>query len=268
MAACRARQSVTTPHRGAQAALCESGIVAQRARLMTAKTYLLAGCSSGIGLETLKALRVDGHRIIAAVRNRGPLADFHDVQTIEFDAEKAHVLLDLSEALDGIAYFPGTITLKSFRALRDEDFRRDLEINLLGAARIIRAALPSLPKSGGNGSIVLFSSVAARTGLPFHSSIAAAKGAVEAFARSLAAELAPRIRVNCIAPSLTDTPLAAGLLDTAAKLTASRERHPLKRIGDPSDVAQLVRFLFSDAAEFITGQILPVDGGLSSLRIL
>ncbi len=234
---------------------------------MTTKTFLLAGCTSGIGLETLKALRIDGHRVIAAVRNRDSLAEFEDVESVEFDAEKTELQMELPEAIDGLAYFPGTITLKSFRALRDEDFRRDLEVNLFGAVRLIRAALPSLQKSE-HGSIVLFSTVAAQTGMPFHTSIAAAKSAVEGLARALAAELAPRIRVNCIAPSLTRTPLASGLIDTDTKLEARRQRHPLKRIGDPAEVAQLVRFLFSDAAGFITGQVLPIDGGLSSLRLL
>jgi len=235
---------------------------------MTAKTFLLAGCTSGIGLETLKALRADGHRIVAAVRNLDALAEFDDVQVIEFESENANLALELPDALDGLAYFPGTITLKSFRALTDDDFRRDLEINFLGATRLIRAALPSLQNSASISSIVLFSTVAARTGFPFHTSIAAAKGAVESFARALAAELAPRIRVNCIAPSLTDTPLAAALVDNETKLSASRDRHPLKRIGDPAEVAQLVRFLFSDAGGFITGQVLRVDGGLSALRLV
>ncbi len=140
---------------------------------MTTKTYLLAGCTSGIGLETLKALRADGHRLIAAVRNRESLAEFEDVESVEFDAEKTELQMELPEAIDGLAYFPGTITLKSFRALRDEDFRRDLEVNLFGAVRLIRAALPTLQKSK-HGSIVLFSTVAAQTGMPFHTSIAAA----------------------------------------------------------------------------------------------
>jgi len=235
---------------------------------MIPKTFLLAGCTSGIGLETLKTLRAEGHRVIAAVRHGERLAEFPDVETILFNAENPEAALVLPETINGLAYFPGTITLKSFRALKDEDFRRDLEINFFGAIRLIRAAVPALQKSESTGSIVLFSTVAASMGLPFHTSVAAAKGALESFARALAAELAPRIRVNCIAPSLTDTPLAAGLLDSETKLAASKERHPLKRIGDPAEIAQMVRFLLSDNAGFITGQVLPMDGGLSTLRIL
>lgn len=229
---------------------------------MNPKTYLLAGGNSGIGHATLQLLRSDGHRVIAAVRHAEGL---EDVETLEFDAAQPVAELKLPETIDGLVYFPGTITLKSFRALKDEDFQRDLEVNFFGAVRFLRAALPALQKSG-SASIVLFSTVAVATGLPFHASIASAKGAIEGLARSLAAELAPKVRVNCIAPSLTATPLAASLLANEAKMQASRERHPLKRVGDPAETAQLVRFLLSDAAGFITGQTIGIDGGLSVLR--
>ncbi|MBA2433362.1 MAG: SDR family oxidoreductase [Chthoniobacterales bacterium] len=233
---------------------------------MTPRTYLLAGCTSGMGLATLRLLHAEGHRIIAAVRNAEPLSAFAGVERIPFEAENEDLVLELPESIDGIVYFPGTITLKPFRGLKETDFRRDLEVNFLGATRFIRAALPALQTSG-RGAIVLFSSVAAQTGMPFHTSIAAAKGAVEGFARALAAELAPGIRVNCIAPSLTETRLASHLLDSDSKREASRQRHPAKRIGDPAETAQLVRLLLSEEAGFITGQVLPIDGGLSSLRL-
>ena len=229
---------------------------------MNAKTYLLAGGNSGIGLATAELLRGEGHRVLAAVRNVEALKD---AETLEWDATNSAAELALPEMLDGLVYFPGTITLKSFRSLKDDDFRRDMEVNFFGAVRFIRAALPALQEVE-DAAIVLFSTVAVQTGMPFHASIAAAKGAVEAFARALAAELAPKVRVNCIAPSLTDTPLAANLLSNDAKTQAGRERHPLKRIGDPAQTAQLVRVLLSDAAGFITGQVIGVDGGLSSLR--
>ncbi len=234
---------------------------------MMTPTFLLAGCTSGIGLATLKLLHTDGHRIIAAVRDREPLTAFEDVEVIDFDATKTDPPQLPAEPIDGLVYFPGTINLKPFRTLRDDDFQRDLEVNFLGAVRLIRAALPALQKSA-QASIVLFSTVAAQTGMPYHTSIAAAKSAVEGFTRSLAAELAPKIRVNCIAPSLTETRLAAHLIDTDTKKEASRQRHPLRRLGQPGEVAQLVRLLLGDAAGFITGQVLPVDGGLSSLRLL
>ncbi len=229
---------------------------------MNPKTFLLAGGNTGIGRATLDLLRAKGHRVIAAVRNRTGL---DEAETLEWDAVNPAAELALPEAIDGLVYFPGTITLKSFRSLKDEDFQRDMMVNFFGAVRFIRAALPALQKSG-SASIVLFSTVAAATGMPFHASIASAKGAVEALSRSLAAELAPKVRVNCIAPSLTDTPLAANLLSNEAKTQASRDRHPLKRVGDPAETAQLVRFLLSDAAGFITGQTIGIDGGLSALR--
>lgn len=231
------------------------------------KTFLLAGGNSGIGHATLNALLSDGHRVFAAVRDRAKLAAADGLETVEFDARNTAAELVLPDVIDGLAYFPGTITLKSFRALKDDDFLKDMEVNFFGAIRFIRAALPALQKAD-HASIVLFSTVAVQTGMPFHASIASAKGAVEGLARSLAAELAPKVRVNCLAPSLTDTPLAASLINVEAKAQASRDRHPLKRLGDPAETAQLVRFLLSDASGFITGQVIGVDGGLSSLRLL
>ena len=125
--------------------------------------------------------------------------------------------------------------------------------------------LPRLKKSG-NASIVLFSTVAVQSGLPFHTQVAASKGALEGLTKALAAELAPTIRVNCIAPSLTDTPLAASLLNTEQKKEAIALRHPLKRIGTAGDIANMASFLLSPKASWITGQILHVDGGMSSLK--
>jgi NAD(P)-dependent dehydrogenase (short-subunit alcohol dehydrogenase family) len=167
--------------------------------------------------------------------------------------------------LDGLVYFPGTITLKPFHQVSDEDFLDDFRVNCLGAAAVIRQALPAL-KAAPSASIVLFSTVAVAQGMPFHASIASAKGAVEGLALSLAAELAPKIRVNVIAPSLTDTSLAGTLLNSEAKREAAAKRHPLQRVGDAADVAELAAFLLSDASAFITGQIFRPDGGLSSIR--
>ncbi len=234
---------------------------------MTPKTYLLAGGNSGIGHATLHGLLADGHRVVAAVRDPEKLAATKGLQTVAFDARNASPDLVLPDVIDGLAYFPGTITLKSFRALKDDDFLKDMEVNFFGAIRFLRAALPALQRAE-HASIVLFSTVAVQTGMPFHASIASAKGAVEGLTRSLAAELAPKVRVNCLAPSLTDTPLAASLINVEAKAQASRDRHPLRRLGNPEETAQLVRFLLSDASGFITGQIIGVDGGLSSLRLL
>ena len=169
------------------------------------------------------------------------------------------------DKLDGVAYCPGTINLKPFHTLKPEDFLNDFSINVVGAVRSLQALLPKLKRAESPG-IVLFSTVAVSRGMHFHSSIASSKGAVEGLTRSLAAEWAPKIRVNAIAPSLTDTPLASKLLASESRKTASAERHPLKRIGHPDDIAQMAAFLMSPSSSWITGQIIGVDGGLSGIQ--
>lgn len=227
------------------------------------RTHLLIGGNSGIGLATAHLLRSQGDSLVVAARNPGPLAEL-GIQVQPFEATSP-APLELPPVLDGLVYFPGSITLKPFHRLTTADFLHDLHVNLLGAVSAIQSALPAL-KAAPSASIILFSSVAVAQGMPFHASIAAAKGAVEGFARSLAAELAPKIRVNVIAPSLTDTPLAGTLLNSDAKREASAKRHPLQQLGNPDDVAALAAFLLSDASRFITGQVLRPDGGLSSIR--
>ncbi len=233
------------------------------------RTILIAGGNSGIGLETVRQLRQQPDtRIVCAVRNPGPLADFDDVETFPFDATDSDPdLSGLPDSLDGFVYFPGTIHLKPFHRFTDDDFLADLQVNFLGAVRLLRASLPAL-KSADRAGIVFFSTVAVGTGLQFHTSIAAAKGALEAFSRSLAAELAPKIRVNAIAPSLTDSPLASNLLGTDDKVEASKKRHPLHQVGNPADFAKAVIYLLGDDSRFMTGQVLTLDGGLSRLRLL
>lgn len=227
------------------------------------RSVLLIGGNSGIGIATARLLVSKGDKVLAAARNAEPLAEL-GIPVQAFDARSPGPL-DLPPVLDGLVYFPGSITLKPFHRLTPEEFLHDLQVNCLGAAEVIRQALPSL-KAAPSASIVLFSTVAVRQGMPFHASIAAAKGAVEGLALSLAAELAPKIRVNVIAPSLTDTPLAGTLLNTDAKREAAAKRHPLQRVGDPEQVAELAAFLLSEASAFMTGQILRPDGGLSSVR--
>jgi len=227
------------------------------------RTILFIGGNSGIGLASVRLLVSRGESVIAAARTPGPLVEL-GIPVQPFDARNPSTL-ELPPVIDGLVYFPGSISLKPFHRLTPEDFLTDYRINCLGAVAAIQAALPSL-KAAPRASIVLFSTVAVAQGMPFHASISAAKGAVEGLALSLAAELAPKIRVNVIAPSLTDTPLAAALLNSDAKREASANRHPLQQIGNPANTAELVTFLLSDAAGFLTGQVLRPDGGLSSVR--
>lgn len=229
------------------------------------RTVLLIGGNSGTGFSTARLLRSHGDTVITTSRHPEPSAD-PEISTLAFSAESP-APLDLPSQLDGLVYFPGSITLKPFHRLTAEDFLRDYQVNLLGAVAAIQTALPAL-KAAPSASIILFSTVAVAQGMPFHASIAAAKGAVEGLALSLAAELAPKIRVNVIAPSLTDTPLAETLLNSEAKREAAAKRHPLHQIGKPDDVAKLVQFLISEDSRFMTGQVLRPDGGLSSVRTI
>jgi 3-oxoacyl-[acyl-carrier protein] reductase len=220
------------------------------------KTYLIIGASSGIGLALSNQLKAEGNHVINASRT-GDIR--FDALTDSFDVSS------LPGQLDGVAYCPGSINLKPFHRLTLQDFSDDFNINVLGAVKVIQAVLPKL-KNAEQSAIVFFSTVAVAQGMPFHASVSAAKGALEGLTKSLAAELAPKIRVNCIAPSLTDTPLAAKLLANEDKKKASAERHPLKQIGTAEDIASLAAFLLSPKAKWISGQIVGIDGGLSTLR--
>jgi NAD(P)-dependent dehydrogenase (short-subunit alcohol dehydrogenase family) len=172
----------------------------------------------------------------------------------------------LPERLDGFVYCPGSIRLKPFARLQAQELRDDLELNLIGAMRALQASLEALKRSD-QAAVVLFSTVAVRTGMPFHASVAAAKGAVEGLTRALAAELAPEVRVNAIAPTITDTPLSARLLSTEEKRRLAAERHPLKRIGTAQELAEMARWLLTDAS-MISGEVIAADAGLSALRML
>ncbi|NIP32245.1 MAG: SDR family oxidoreductase [Candidatus Dadabacteria bacterium] len=231
------------------------------------KNYVVVGGTSGIGAKVVELL-AGKYKVTVLSRNVNQNQGNNNVYSLNCDVtQKPSIETQLPEAISGLVYCPGTINLKPFSQLKDSDFLEDFNINLLGAVRIIRACLSRL-KNTETSSVVLFSTVAVQTGMPYHSSVASAKGAVEGLTRSLAAELAPGIRVNCIAPSLTDTPLANRLISSEQKKKIVETRHPLKRYGKPEDIANLVDYLLSDKSSWITGQIIAVDGGISSLNLL
>ena len=232
------------------------------------RNYLIVGASSGIGLVVTKKLAAGENNVFALCRTGDALTNISGVTFAACDVTDNNTALpNIDTPIDGMAYLPGSITLKPFKMLRREDYLRDFEVNFLGATRAVQHYLPNL-KDAENAAIVLMSTVAVQTGMAYHASIAGAKGAIEGLTRSLAAELAPSIRVNAVAPSLTETPLASHLINTTAKLATARKRHPLDRIGSPDDIANSVGFLLSEQAAWITGQVLAVDGGMSSLRML
>jgi 3-oxoacyl-[acyl-carrier protein] reductase len=230
---------------------------------MSDKRFLVVGGSSGIGASLIQLLLDQGHEVINWSRRSAEIAN-PNLRSQQLDILSDSPLPLLDGPIHGLVYCPGSIQLKPFHRFTKADFQADWEINFMGAVRSVQHLLPNLKE--GQGSVVLFSTVAVQTGMSFHSSIAGAKGAVEGLTRSLAAELAPGIRVNCIAPSLTQTPLAEKLLNTPEKQEAGAARHPLKKFGKPEDLAELASFLLSDKAGWITGQIIHADGGLGQLR--
>jgi len=231
-----------------------------------AKHYLIVGGTSGIGAALLDLLVERGHAVTQLSRHPEAAPDHPRVTSLPWDARQDPFPTEhLPEALDGLTYCPGTIRLKPFERIPEKEWLDDLELNLMGAVRAIQGSLKALRRAE-SASLVLFSSVAVGTGMPFHTSVASAKGAVEGLARALAAELAPRIRVNVLAPTLTATPLAERLLSSPEKRAAVAERHPLKRIAEPADLAQAALWLLEDA-RLTTGQVIRVDGGLSTLSL-
>lgn len=230
------------------------------------KNYIVIGGTSGIGLEIVRNLSASGHQVHVLSRTVRNLDELSNVNHTVWDALGGEAPAgEWPAQIDGLVYCPGSITLKPFHRLTEQEFLSDYRVNVIGAMRAIQHFLPAL-KAAESPSIVLFSTVAVQTGMPFHASISAAKGAVEGLTRSLAADLAPRIRVNCIAPSLVQTELSARLTSSEEKIKASAQRHPLARIGTPSDVASMATLLLTDA-QWITGQVLHIDGGMSSLRL-
>ncbi|MGE5154835.1 MAG: SDR family NAD(P)-dependent oxidoreductase [Bdellovibrio bacteriovorus] len=231
-----------------------------------AEQHLIVGGTSGIGAALLDLLVERGHTVTQLSRHPENAPSHPRVTSLCWDARRDLFPAErLPETLHGLTYCPGTIRLKPFERISEREWLEDLELNLMGAVRAIQGSLKALRRAE-SASVVLFSTVAVGTGMPFHASVASAKGAVEGLARALAAELAPRIRVNVLAPTLTATPLADRLLSSPEKRAAVAERHPLKRIAEPADLARAALWLLEDAP-LTTGQVIHVDGGLSTLRL-
>ena len=173
---------------------------------------------------------------------------------------------DNLEDINGLVYFPGTINLKPFTMLKEQDYQNDLDINFLGAVKVVKKLIGKLKEADG-ASVVFISTVAASIGLPFHASISPAKAALEAYARSMAAEYTgAKISFNVVAPSLANTPMAENLLKTDRLIEASKERNPMKQIGSPEQISKTIDFLLDSHNNWMTGQVIPVDGGMVNLK--
>lgn len=234
---------------------------------------IIYGASGGIGSACARLLARQGAALHLVGRNAeaveslaGELQAGYSAGDVNEDGFIARATAEAGEPLAGLVYAIGSINLKTLGRLSRADFLRDFELNALGAALAVQAALPALKKAGA-ASVVLFSSIAASQGFSMHASIGMAKAAVSGLTLSLAAELAPAIRVNAIAPSLTRTPLAKGLLGTDSVAQAIAALHPIPRLGAAQDMAELAGFLLSPNASWITGQVIGVDGGRSTLRV-
>lgn len=238
-----------------------------------AGTVLIWGGSGGIGAATARALSARGFDLHLVGRDAARLAALAEElgcdtsqADVEDDTAFARVSAEVAGPLSGLVYAVGSINLRPLARLTQADFARDFRVNAMGAAMAVQAALPALKLAPETASIVLFSTVAVAQGFAAHASVSMAKGAVEGLTRALGAELAPKIRVNAIAPSLTDTPLAAGLTGNAQIAASIAQLHALPRLGKPQDVAALAAFLISDQADWMSGQVIAVDGGRSRLR--
>jgi len=226
------------------------------------KTIIVVGGSKGIGKALVEKL-VPSCQVINISRTVPDISHDH---LSHFSCDVTKEDLPEIETADGLVYCPGSINLKPISRLSIDDFKNDFEINVLGAVKVIQKYLPIL-KNGNNPSIVLFSTVAAKLGMPFHASIAVAKSGIEGLVKSLGAELAPSLRINAIAPTVTNTDLASKLLRNEKMIENITARHPLKKFLAPEEVADMTDFLLSDKASSISGQIFEMDCGIVSFKI-
>ena len=223
----------------------------------------MIGGSYGIGLPLVKILNKE-FNVHVACRTNDQLQS-ENVNFIKFDALNDEFDNSLiPDEIHGFVYLPGSINLRPFKGLSVEAFKQDLEINLISLIKVLKTVIPKLI-AADNSSIVLMSTVAVQRGMPFHSSVSVSKGAIEGLTKSLAAEYAPKIRVNAVAPSIVDTPLANRFLNNDLKIEKSAQKHPMKRVGNSADIAETINFLLSEKSSWMTGQIIGVDGGTSTL---
>jgi 3-oxoacyl-[acyl-carrier protein] reductase len=233
---------------------------------MNAQNYVVVGGSKGIGLGIVERLLADGHQVTVLSRSAEGLGGKPNVVHHVFDAMKDDVSPGLlPEVIHGLAYCPGSLNLKPFSRMKLEEFRDDFELHVIGAIRVLQAAVPAL-KAATYSSVLLFSTVAVQQGIPSHTSISTAKGAVEGLVRSLAADLSPQIRVNCIAPALTQTALTSRFFTDPDRAKTYGEKYALARTGTVDDLASFAHFLLGPASSWMTGQVIGVDGGMSVVR--
>ena len=229
------------------------------------RNYIIIGGSSGIGREVVSLLEIQEANVIATYNNNF-VEDRPNVKYLQFDARTDVLNMDdFPEEIHGLAYCPGSINLKPFHRFKEEEFLEDFKLQVLGATKVIKLLLPNMKKSG-DASILLFSTVAVQSGYSFHSQVSMSKGAIEGLTRSLAAELSPVVRVNALAPSLTNTNLASRFLNTEEKLNLQSAKNPLKKIGEAKDIAEAAEFLLTPSSSWVTGQIIHIDGGDSVIK--
>lgn len=233
---------------------------------MSQRNVVVVGGSKGIGWEIVQREAADGASVTVLSRSVEQLSTIDNVAHMIWDATTDELTREqLPEQIDALAYCPGSLNLRRFQSLKPQVFRDDFEVNVMGAIKVLQAALPAL-NAATSASVVLFSTVAVAQGLHAHASIAASKGAIEGLARSLAAELGPSIRVNCIAPALTDTDLTKRFFADAERARSLGDKYALGRTGRPGDLAAVAHLLMNDGGSWMTGQVLGVDGGMSSVR--
>lgn len=227
------------------------------------KNIVIIGGSKGIGFEILKQQLANNNQVFNISRNAPEISN---PNLKHFELNVLNDALPEIENIDTLIYCPGSINLKPIGSLSIDDFRNDFEINVIGAVKAIQKYLPTL-KKGNDPSIVLFSTVAVKLGMPYHASVATAKAGVEGLVKSLGAELASFVRVNAIAPTITETTLAANILRNDRMKENMVERHPMKNYLKPEEVANMANFLISENAKSISGQIFEMDYGLVTFKM-